>query len=496
MNAFPGETGGAATEAAEKPKLALEVTIESPSDCKRHVIVRISEADVRRSWNEVCDEMRPNAEVPGFRPGRAPRKLVESRFRKEIEGRVKGNLLLEAVTQAIEDANLAAIGEPDFDIDAVIVPSEGPLTFEFDVAVRPDFELPEWKGLKLKRFQQEITPDQIDRQVEALKKRFAHTEAVDRPVEPGDSITADVAVIVDGKTVAEFPEEVFPVVPTIVMNDATVEGFDELMKGAVKGDRRVTRVTIGENAEDESLAGKEVEVAFTVRDIEATILPTMDELLKKLGEAFENEEQVREQIEVELARQIAHHNQDATRKQITRELIKDARWDLPDELIERQTERELARRYYELKGRGLSDAFIQARLNRIRQDQRNAVATAMREHFILERLAEEYDIDAEEKDFDRQIAMIAAEQGISTRRARARLEKRGELDVIRNQIIEEKVIDMIRDEAEFEDVPLEDHDDESEAGVPLALGGKEKAAIPEAKHPDEPQDFKAPKDRN
>ena len=497
MNATDAEMGGAATAAEEKPKLSLEVTIESPSDCKRHVIVRIAESDVRRYWNKTCNEMRPTAEVPGFRPGRAPRKLVESRFRKEIEGRVKGNLLLDAVTQVMEESDVAAISEPDFDVEAVIIPDEGPLTFEFDVEVRPEFDLPKWEGLKLKRFKPEITEEQVDEQLQRIKERFSHFESVDRPIEAGDRIDVDITVKHGEETVTELKDQRLPVVSEVVLADATIADFDKLMEGAQKDESRSTRVTIAENAETESLAGQEVEVTFTIRQILATVAPDTDELLDGLGEGFDSEEDVRHRIEDELAEQIDYHNQDAVRKQITTELTKDANWELPDDLIERQTQRELQRTYYELKSRGYPDELIQAKLNRVRQDRREMVATALREHFILERLAEEYEIDAEPEDFDRQIMLIAAQQGISVRRARARLEKRGDLDVIRNQIIEDKVIEMIKEKAEFEDVALEGpqgDEDRSTVGVDLALAGKEKPVIPEARHPEEPQDLRAPKD--
>ncbi len=85
--------------------------------------------------------------MPGFRAGRAPRKLVEPRFRKDVTDQVKGSLLMDSMTQVTEDQKLSAISEPDFDLAAVEVPDEGPMTFEFDIEVRPEFDLPQWKGL-------------------------------------------------------------------------------------------------------------------------------------------------------------------------------------------------------------------------------------------------------------------------------------------------------------------------------------------------------------
>ena len=121
--------GDASTD--EKQKLALEVNVEEPSACQRHVTVTICREDIERYFKEAFDEFQPKAEVPGFRAGRAPRKLVESRFRDQVSDQVKGSLLMDSVTQVTDDEYFAAISEPDFDIGAIDMPDEGPLTFEF-----------------------------------------------------------------------------------------------------------------------------------------------------------------------------------------------------------------------------------------------------------------------------------------------------------------------------------------------------------------------------
>ena len=89
----------------------------------------------------------PKAEVPGFRKGHAPRKLVQTRFRKEVAEQVKSELLVDSIAQVNEEEGLSAISEPDLDLDSIELPDEGPMTFEFDLEVRPNFEMPKWKGL-------------------------------------------------------------------------------------------------------------------------------------------------------------------------------------------------------------------------------------------------------------------------------------------------------------------------------------------------------------
>ena len=118
-------------------------------------------------------------------PGRAPRKLVEARFRKDVSDQVKSSLLMDSMTQISEDDNLSPISEPDFDPVAVAIPDDGPMTFEFDIEVRPEFDLPQWKGLKIERPVREFTDADVDEQLQGLLARHGRLVPHDGPAEVG-----------------------------------------------------------------------------------------------------------------------------------------------------------------------------------------------------------------------------------------------------------------------------------------------------------------------
>src|SRR5712691_3265443 len=137
-----GEVPPDEVEGAEETpqKLNLEIKVDSRSACERHVTVTVPREDIDRYYDKAFSELMGTAAVPGFRAGRAPRKLVESRFRKDVSDQVKGSLLMDSMAQITEDEKFSAISEPDFDPMAVQVPDDGPMTFEFDLEVRPEFE--------------------------------------------------------------------------------------------------------------------------------------------------------------------------------------------------------------------------------------------------------------------------------------------------------------------------------------------------------------------
>ena len=478
------ETTAPETGTDEPKKLSLEVEVEKPSACERHISVSISPEDVDRYLSEAFDELMPKAEVPGFRAGRAPRKLVENKFRRQISDQVKGSLLMDAISQVTDDEELSAISEPDFDYDAVEVPEEGPMKFEFNIEVRPDFDMPQWKGLKIEKPTRDYGPDEVDAHLKKLLRRHAEMVEKEGGIEQGDFATVDITFTKDGKTVSELPDETLCVMPVLSFADGKIEGFAKLLKGAKAGDTKETKAKVSVDSDNEELRGEEVDATIKINEVLAMELPELDKgMLERLGD-FENEGDLRDAIKEHLDRQLKYQQNRQVRKQITDLLTESADWALPPDLLRRQSQRELHRAVLELRSSGFSDAEIQAHQNELRQNSQQSTATALKEHFILERIAEDQDVEAEPGDYDMEIAMIAAQSGENPRRVRARLEKQDLMDTLRNQIVERKVVELIQAEAEFKEVPYKSEEGETEA-VEHFIAGEPEADIPEAKHDEE-----------
>lgn len=474
-------TEPAAEGAEPKPKLALEVKVDQKSACERHITVTIPRADVDRYFKESFTELMPKAEVPGFRAGRAPRKLVESRFREQISEQVKGKLLMDSMTQVSEEHDFSAISEPDFDYDAIKLPPDGPLTFEFDLEVRPEFDLPEWKGLTIDRPTHEFSQGEVDRQVNNVLERYGELMPLDEPATAGDFVVCNLTFEHQGRTISKAIEQTVRIRPTLSFADGNLEGFDKLMVGAKAGDQREAKITLSADARDENLRGETVDARFDVLEIKRVELPAIDQrLLEEIG-GFENEAELRDAITKELKRQLQYHQQRQVRQQITAKLIETADWALPPDLLRRQSRRELERAVMELQSSGFSQAQIQTHANELRQNTQVSTARALKEHFILERIAEDESIDAAPADYDHEVMLIAMQQRESPRRVRARLEKKGLMDTLRNQIVERKVIELITSHAKFSEVDFDPQPNQTEAVDHAIAGGSDEYAIPEAK---------------
>jgi len=451
-------------------RMNLEVRIESPSACERHVTVTISRADIDRYFDNAFSDMMPNATVPGFRIGRAPRKLVESRFRSEIGEQIKGSLLMDSLTQISEDQAFTAISEPALNLEAVEVPEEGPMTFEFDIEVRPEFELPKWQGLAIDRPMREFDDADVDRQVEQMLTRYGQLVPVDRPVQPGDFVTANISCTHAGATLAREEDRLLRVRPDLSFLDARLSDFAGVLSGAVPGDRRTATVRLTQDAPNEQLRGQEVAVAFEVLEVKELKLPELTgEFLDEMG-GFADVDEFRQAVRANLERQLQYEQQRKVREQISAELTKKADWDLPPALLKRQSAREMERALMELRRAGFSEVEIRARENELRQNSAASTSRALKEHFILERIAEEEELEAEQGDFDAEMYLIAAQSGESPRRVRAQIEKRGLMDVLQNQIVERKVLELVQRQAAFTDIPFEMRVTTAEA-ISMAAGG-------------------------
>lgn len=473
-------------ESKEPIPLTLEVEVESPSDCQRHVTVTVSRDDIDRYIDDEFNDLMDSAEVPGFRKGRAPKKLVRSRFQKDVSDRIKGRLIMDALSQVSDEQEFSAISEPDFAYEKVEIPEEGPLVFEFDIEVRPEFDLPEWKGIELEKEKTEVSDDQVTAHLNKLRERDAAMEPYDGKAEAGDYVICDLKFLREGKKIADLDEAEIPVRNKLSFADALLEDFDKLMVGAAEGDKKTAKVTISENASNADLREQEVEIEFKLLDVKRLELPEVDEeFMSQFGE-FNEVDEFRQAISSSLQGQFEYRSQQNLRDQITQKLLADADWSLPPSLLKSQANRELERTVLELRYSGFTDDQIQAHSNEIRRNAQAATERSLKQHFIFEKIAEAEAIEPAPEDYELEVLRIAAQQRQSPRKVRAQLERSGGIDVLRNQILERQVLELIEKEAKLTEVDAEAADEENVAAIDFAIAGVKdsEAAEPEATEPE------------
>ncbi len=432
-------------------KMSLDVEITESGPCLRHVVVKVPRADIDAVHDVAVGELSDSAEVPGFRKGHVPAGLIAKRFRRELADEVKQKLLVGSLEQLAEDHDLEPINEPNLDVDMIEIPEEGDFEYEFDVEVRPEFDLPDYKGLTIDRPVQEVTDEDVDAYLQQFLLQYAHFHDHDGPAETGDTVVVDLAFTHGGETVRTIEEAMLELRSLLRFQDAELEGFDELMAGVAAGEERTGEITVAAEADNVAMRGETLGVTFSVTAVKKTHLPELDaEFLDRLG--VEDEDALKDALRATLERQAEFGQRQNTRSQVLERITESADWDLPEELVTKQTENALRREILEMQQAGFTPQEIQARENEIRQHAISTTRQAIKEHFVLDRIAEEEELEVDGADLDTEIQLMAMQSGENPRRLRARLIKSGMIENLEAQVRERKSIEVILEHAEFNDV--------------------------------------------
>jgi trigger factor len=465
------EVEGEAAVAEPKYKMSLDVDISSVGPCRKHVRIKIPRADIEHFQQEAVKEVSGSAAVPGFRVGRVPVKLIERRFKKELSDQVRQRILLESLEQLAEDKSLDPINQPDFDVESLVIPEEGDFEYEFDVEVRPEFELPNYAGLKIKRPTRTITDEDVQRYKKRFLAQYGTFVPKNGPAEPGDYLTVDIACSHPTQTLRPMEDVTVQLKPTLQFPDAQLSEFDKLMAGAQPNDARTAQITISQEAETVEMRGEPVTVTFTVKEVKTLRLPEVNrEFLDRVG--FDAEEDLETEILSMLNRQTQYEQRQSTRQQVLAKITESATWDLPEDLVRKQVENALYREILEMQQAGFTTAEIRRRENEIRQRSISTTRQALKEHFVLDKIATKENIEVRPVDIEAEIQMMAIQRGENPRRVRARLQKSGVIENLEAQIRERKAVDFILKHAEFEDVPMPVTTNEQVESVALSICGR------------------------
>jgi trigger factor len=462
----PTEPPAAApAEAAEgekkEVKVSQKVDIRDVGPCKKHIQVTIDRTAIDQRLDEKFHELMKGekgqapAAIPGFRPGKAPRKLFERRFQTEVNSQVKAELLLASLEQLAKEHQIAALAPPEIDPSKVEIPKDGPLVYEFDIEVRPEFDLPNYRGLKLKRPVKTFTDADVDRELRRMLSR--HGQIIPKPegnAQEGDILIADIEFRFGERVLNQLTEHASRVESRLAFKDGVAEHFAVQVQGASAGDTRVVDIVLANNVADPAFRGKTVQATFNVKEVKTLRLPELNaEYLHRIG--VRSEAQLHELVRVMLKRRLEYTQHRSAREQVIRQIAAASQWELPRDLLASQARQAMNRRIMEMRSEGIAEEEIRGQLRLLEQDIFNSTALSLKEHFVLQKIAEVEKIDVTEEDIDAEIESIAQQEDSSARRVRARLEKEEMLDALRAELTERKALELILESAEYEDVPLD-----------------------------------------
>ncbi|MDA0591185.1 MAG: trigger factor [Planctomycetota bacterium] len=442
-------------DSAEEQRLSLTVEITDAGPCRKKIRVVVAEADIADLRDTAVNDFTGQAEVPGFRKGHVPRGLVESKFRRELGDELKQRVLVQSLEQLTMENNLDPIDEPDMDVESLEIPEHGDFEYSFEVEVRPEIDLPDFTTVTLKRATREITDEDVQQYIDRMLQDYGEKHDSDGAAKPGDIVAASVSFQYKDATIQEISGLSLRIQPELQFNDGEIKDFDKLMDGAAAGDTREVDIVISDEAQHIPMRGETVKAVFTIDEVKTFVPAKLDSaLLDRIG--IESEEGLREEVQEILERQVTYRQRRSAREQLLEVITESASWELPEELVMKQVENALHREILEMQQAGYSDRQIQARENELRQTSVSTTRQAMKEHFVLDKIATVEAVVVTNQDIEMEIMMMSFRSGETPRRLRARLVKTGVIENLEAQIRERKAVDIALERAQYEEVPLEE----------------------------------------
>ncbi len=461
------EAQNAAETAQEQDGPDYGVAVEDAGTLKKKVTVTVPAAKIAAKREEMFGELSTSAQVPGFRIGRAPRRLLEKRFGKEVQRDVRNAILGDSLGKAIEKSELKVLGEPDLDLDAIELPESGDLSYGFEVEVAPEFDLPELKGIPVNKPALEVTDARVDDAIERVRLSHARYEDTDAAAEAHD------VVVVAAKITGEGIEETATTV-TLRVAPGQVEGLPmmdlgEKLTGKKAGESVELSVKVPDVHPNESWQGKQAKVDMTINQVRRRVLPEIDdEYAKAMG--YESLAELREGMKARMGAQVNMEIRRAMRQQVDEYLVANTNFELPEGVAKRHAARLLQRRYVDLLQTGLPKDQVEERMTQIQASVADEANRDLKLSFILGKIADERKIEVVDEEINAQVAYMAQQYGQRPERMRHQIEADGTLDQVAMSIRESKVVEQLLTDAAV-----------TEAAVDPVVEGKDAPANKTAK---------------
>jgi trigger factor len=451
----------------------LQVAVADLSQCRKDLTVEIPVEEVKAAFEKVYGAYARHVKAPGFRPGRVPREMIKQRFAKEVREEVVKSLVPHALGHAITDHGLRVIGDPQI---ADLSISEGePMRFRATLEVLPEFELKEYKGLKLTKRVAKVTDHDVEHTLEHLRQSAAEFVPVeDRPSHDGDFVSVNLV----GKYIEPPEEEELKSddVQVEIGADSVQPEFNENLRGVKLGDVREFRVKYPESFSAEGLAGKTLDFTATVVAVREKEPPELDdEFARDIGD-YESLQQLRDRIQENLTASAESRAEADLREEVARVVLEGYDFEVPSSLVEAQATDRAREFAYILMRNGVPQQKIkEIDWEERMKEFRPLAARDVRMALVFARIGEAEKVDLSGWEVDAEIERMARMSGEPAYQLKARLTKDDALSSIENRLRHQKALEAVINYAEITVEEFNEDQSEHQAQSPEQTEGEDQS---------------------
>ncbi len=376
----------------------MQVTVEDVNSVKKILHIEIPEDKVARELDNAYKNLKKTAKIKGFRPGKAPRSVLERLYKKDVHNNVSSKLLQDSFVEAIKETDLNIVGNPK--IDPPGLDEKGPYKYDATVEVKPEIEEIDFKSLTLKKSLYRVTDREIDVQVKMLQKNLARQNPIteDRAVREDDFVLIDYEGFKDGKPFAETQKT-----ENFTMKIGTghiLKTFDEQLIGMKPGDNRGIKVDFPDDYFNDKLANLEINFQVKLNEIREELLPEIDdEFAKRLGQ-YETLDDLKNAITDNLNQGYAKRVEQELNEQIYEALIAKSEFEVPDSMVDYELEGiiEEAERSFAYHNKSMEDLGLSKEI--LSEKYRDTAEKKVRRHLILGKIIEQEDMTLTDQELE------------------------------------------------------------------------------------------------
>ena len=429
----------------------MSTTVEKIASNKVKLSFDIDSAKFDEAMGKAYLKVRNQVSIPGFRKGKAPRKMIENMYGEGIFYDEAFELIFDEVYgPAVEENKVEVVDRPEIEIQEIGAGKN--LKFTAEVFVRPDVTLGEYKGVCVKKQTTIVTDVEVDARIEEERnKQATEIEVEGRAVVEGDTVNLDYAGSVDGVAFAGGTAQD----QTLKIGSGSfIPGFEEQMIGMNIGEEKDLQVTFPEKYHAEELAGKAAVFHVKVNSITETQLPALDDDFAKDISEFDTLDEYKADIRAKLEAQAAQRDNDVFTNDVLGKVMENATVEIPEAMIERQIDSMMRDFEYRLMGNGLKlDDFIKytgSDMQAFRENYRGQAIKSVKAHLVLEAIEKAEAIDATEEQIDKQLEAFAGQTGKSVEEFKAGLSA-SDIEYFKADAIRDNCVKFLVDNAKVEE---------------------------------------------
>ena len=422
----------------------VAIKMEEISLVKKKLSFEIPWSEVKEELDAVYRDVGKKAKIKGFRPGKIPRKVLESHFKDHAEEETITNIINKYYWQTLEDKGIMALSRPDITQDGFKENTNFKFTASFET--EPDFEPKGYNGIEVEKEKIQITESDLENRLKEIRQMFATMEEIkdNRAAIMGDYVTIDFAGSLDGELHQELKADNYLLE---LGSKSFIPGFEEQLVGMKNGETKAINVKFPEDYHEKKFAGKDVIFKVTIKDVKEKKLPEIDENFIKNFDKYNSLDELNNDVRKTLEQDCQRLTETNLQNKIMEIILKENDFEVPPSLIEKQIFYMMADTQKRMTSAGMDENNAMELSFKMHDKFKEEAEKVVKSFLLLKKIAQKEAIQVEEADLDQHIRDLATKHGRDYEQIRNAFEKEERKDNLKTELIQKKVFDFIEQKA-------------------------------------------------